>query len=429
MTSRGSRCGLLPTAVRALPLAALTALVAAVLTIRGKPRAPPQPAGIAPPSSSISTGATGGAPGPLRGPEPPPSARVPEGAPRTLHGGARRTHRSAATGPLSAKVAWEVDLGGPVATQVVAAPDEKVLYAATLGGALVALSREGRVAWRVDLGGRSYASPAVTKEGTVYAGSDSKRLFAVTPGGKVLYRVELGDEVDTAPALAPSGEVIVAAGRQVTALRPGGDVVWRFQARRKVFTGVALSDDGVAIFGAQDDAVYGVSLKTGLLVFRTELGADVDGGPAIDDDGDVVVGTDAGEVVRLGRDGAVRSRTAVGGYVRGPLSIARNGDALAGVYGPAPRMVRVGRGGELIGAFGVQGTGAREFGVHGGALEDARGTLYFGTQDDRVYAVAASGALLFSYATRADVDAPLTLLSDGSLVVPSEDGHVSLLVP
>ena len=35
----------------------------------------------------------------------------------------------------------------------------------------------------------------------------------------------------------------------------------------------------------------------------------------------------------------------------------------------------------------------------------------------------------FRYPTRGDVDVPLTLLSDGSLVVPSEDGSVTLVLP
>jgi outer membrane protein assembly factor BamB len=78
----------------------------------------------------------------------------------------------------------------------------------------------------------------------------------------------------------------------------------------------------------------------------------------------------------------------------------------------------------------VQGTGAREFGVQGGALEDSLGTLLFGTQGDDVLAIDAaygSGTLLWRVTTRGDVDAPVTLLSDGTLVVASDDGTVRAL--
>jgi outer membrane protein assembly factor BamB len=65
--------------------------------------------------------------------------------------------------------------------------------------------------------------------------------------------------------------------------------------------------------------------------------------------------------------------------------------------------------------------------VHGGALEDASGALLFGSQDDQVYAVDADGRKLWSFATGGDVDAPVTLLSDGTVVVGSDDGRVYAL--
>ncbi len=120
----------------------------------------------------------------------------------------------------------------------------------------------------------------------------------------------------------------------------------------------------------------------------------------------------------------------VGGFVRGPISIARGGDVLAGVYGPWSRVVRLdGKTGKERGSFTVPGTGALEFGVHGGPLEDAAGQLYFGAQDDRLYAIDPHGNTMFVLQTGGDVDAPPTLLSDGALVVASDDGAVYYLDP
>jgi outer membrane protein assembly factor BamB len=164
-------------------------------------------------------------------------------------------------------------------------------------------------------------------------------------------------------------------------------------------------------------------------VFAVDLGADVDGAPAVGDEGEITVGTDNGEVVHLDSHGTIAWSTQVGGFVRGPLSIARNGDILAGVYGPTPRQIRIAPDGRIRGSFPIQGNGAREHGVHGGALEDASGTLFFGAQDDALYAVASTGELLFRFAVKADVDAPATLLSDGSLVFAVDDGTVYHLAP
>lgn len=350
-------------------------------------------------------------------------------ATRLLHGSAQRTHRSRARGPASAIVGWRVPVDGPVVAQVTTSADEGTLYVATLAGDIIALSRtDGARRWTRHLGERAYATPLVTDD-RVWVGTDAKKLVALDPAsGSIVFTLETTGEVDTAPALAPNGLVVVAAGPEVLAVRRGGDIAWRHATRKKIFTAPAISATGVVIVGGQDHGVHAITPE-GNVTWTTDLGADVDGGPVIGDDGAIYVGTDAGEVVRLDEAGAVTWRAGVGGFVRGSLALARNGDVLAGTYGPVPRVVRVGADGFVRGAFAIPGTGAKEFGIHGGPLEDVDGTLFFGTQDDAAYALGRDGAVRWRFPTGADVDAPLTLLADGGLVVPSEDGTVTLLVP
>ena len=347
-----------------------------------------------------------------------------------LHGDRHHTHRAAARAPRNLpKVAWVRDVGGPIEAQVTTSADEQTLYVASLGGSLSALAQaDGAERWKLALGDRAYATPCIARDGTIYVGSDAKKLVAVSPEGKIKWSFETEDDADTGPAIADDGAVVFAAGRMVYAVTVYGHVRWRFAARRKVFTSPALGSGGRVFFGSQDHRAYGLT-DQGVLSWSTDLGGDVDGGPAVGDDGSLFVGTDADEVVRLDPEtGRVIWRTNVGGFVRGTLSVARSGDVLAGVYGPTPRQVRLrGVDGALLGQFAVQGTGALEFGVHGGALEDESGALLFGAQDDFLYAVGDGGALLWRFQTGADVDAPVTLLSDGSVVVGSDDGRVYLL--
>lgn len=346
-----------------------------------------------------------------------------------LHGGPRRTHRAAARGPESAKAGWRVRVDGPVAAQVTVSPDESTLYVATLNGSVVALAREdGSQRWSASLGERVYATPLVHDDGTLYIGSDAKKLVALRPSGEIVFRLETEGEADTAPVFGKDGSIVFAAGKDVYSVRRGGDIAWRFTAKNKVFTSPAVTEDGLVVVGSQDRRVYAIGAG-GVLAWSVELGADVDGGPAIADDGAIYVGTDAGDVVKLDGKGNVGWRTPVGGFVRGSLAIARNGDVLTGTYGPVPRVVRLSPDGAIRGAFAIRGTGAREFGIHGGPLEDDQGVLFFGAQDDTAYAVGPDGALRWRFETGGDVDAPLTMLSNGSVVVPSEDGTVTLLLP
>ncbi|HEY8077940.1 MAG TPA: PQQ-binding-like beta-propeller repeat protein, partial [Labilithrix sp.] len=183
---------------RALPAAALAALVVGALGLRLVRAPAPKPPTVANElaSSRERKGAMPALPG---GPSPPPKADVASGAPRMLHGGPRRNHRSEARGPRAAKVGFRTSLdvaapdAGPVrasiAAQVVASPDGSTLYVATLDGRLVALARtDGSTRWTVALGDRAYATPLVRDDGTIYVGSDAKKLFAVAPNGEVRFR-------------------------------------------------------------------------------------------------------------------------------------------------------------------------------------------------------------------------------------------------
>jgi outer membrane protein assembly factor BamB len=362
---------------------------------------------------------------------PPADASVPTRT-AVLHGDARRTHRAAGEAPRSApEIAWARDVSGPVEAQVIASPDERTLYAASLAGTLTALATDdGAVRWTVHLGDRAYATPCVGDDGTIYQGSDAKKMLALTPEGKVLWALDTDGDADTGPAISADGTVVFAAGRMVYGVSRHGQVIWRFAAKRKVFSAPAIDASGRVFVASQDHHVYALGADH-RAIWSVDLGADVDGAPAVGDDQGVFVGTDGDEIVRLdGDDGRIVWRTNVGGYARGTLAIARNGDVLAGIYGPAPRQVRLrAEDGALVGSYAVQGTGAREFGVHGGALEDPLGTLVFGTQADDVLAVDANGKLLWRVVTGGDVDAPVTLLSDGTLVVASDDGLVRALRP
>lgn len=414
--------------LRAVPIAVLVTVVVVAVAARrsSRPVVTTTQANAPAPSSR-----DGAAPfdAPLRGPSPPPKADVPPGAPRMLHGGPRRTHRAAARGPRSPDIGWRARVDGPVTAQVTTSPDESTLYVATLGGSIVALSRvDGSRRWSVALGDRAYATPLVHDDGTIYVGTDAKKLFALSPKGETVFRLETDGEADTGPAFGTDGTIVFTAGKNVYSARRGGDLAWRFTAKGKVFTAPAITDDGLVIVGSQDNHVHALAAG-GALAWTVDLGADVDGGPVIGDDGSIHVGTDAADVVKLDARGHIAWRTPVGGFVRGALSLARNGDVLAGTYGPAPRIVRLSPDGAVVGAFAVQGTGAREFGIHGGPLEDEDGVLYFGAQDDAVYAVGPDGALRWRFETGGDVDGPLSMLSDGSLIVPSEDGTVTLLLP
>jgi outer membrane protein assembly factor BamB len=342
-----------------------------------------------------------------------------------LHLDPRHTNRSPFIIPRRPREVWAFDAGGPiVAAPAIAAG---LVIVASLGGRIHALSVDGHARWSVDLGERIYSSPLVLGD-RLFVGVDRGKLVSLDArSGAVRFRLDVDGDADTAPAPLPGGDLVFAAGRTVEAISPDGTVRWRHRMRRKVFASPAVGA-GVIVVGDQGGTVTGLSLDGGLR-WATEVGGDADASPAIGDEGRVFVGTDGGEVLALDPDsGAILWRTAVGGFVRGPLSVARDGSVLASTYGPAPAVVALDPGhGGVRWRFGVRGTGAKEFGVHGSPVEDPTGALLFGAQDEQLYALDSGGNLRWRLALGGDVDATVILGGGGFVFVGGDDGRLHAL--
>ncbi|MFO0666668.1 MAG: PQQ-binding-like beta-propeller repeat protein [Polyangiaceae bacterium] len=394
------------------------------LALFARPRPLPSPRESAQPLAPLPPAASASVP-PLVAIAPPAGAGV-SAELGQMHGGPKRQHRASALGPQKPVLRWKTAVSGPVAAQITTNTTGTALYVTTLAGELLSLGPDGVIRWRKNLGGRVYSAPTVSNDGTLFVGSDRGKLVAFRENGDEAWTFDASDEVDTAPLLRPGGGVVFTAGKALFALRPNGTAAFRARLRKKSFASVAEAAPDRYVVAAQDQRVRLFDDK-GTELWSVAAGGDVDGGPVVADSGEIFVGTDGGEVLSLAGDGAIRWRAKVGGFVRGALSLARNGDVLVGTYGPKPRMLRLaGADGHVVGEFDIQGTGAKEFGIHGGPLEDAAGNLFFGTQDDHVYAIGPEG-LRWKFATGGDVDAPLTLLPDGTLLVGSYDGFVYAL--
>jgi outer membrane protein assembly factor BamB len=350
------------------------------------------------------------------------------GPPSMLHLDARHTNRSPFAGPTSPNLVWTFDAGGPIQAAPAVLEDGTVVVA-SLAGKLYGLSGSGEVRYSVDLGDRVYAAPLVEGD-ALFVGSDAHKFFGLSKDGSVRFRLDADNDVDTGPAPTPWGGIVFASGKVVYAAKPDGTLLWRVQTRRKCYSSPAVDADGTVYVGSQDHNIYAIT-SSGKVKWRFDLGADVDSSPAIEDDGTIVVGTDKSEVVALSPEGPeVRWRTDVGGYVRGAVSIGRDGTIFVGTYGPTPHMVALEpEDGRVRFRFSIRGTGAPEFGIHGGPVEDGEGRLYFGAQDDHAYALNSDGSLLWKFKTGGDVDAPIVIAPSGLLLVGSDDGKLYALGP
>lgn len=337
----------------------------------------------------------------------------------------RRTNRSPYKAPSHPHVVWTFHMNAPIATNPTIADGAAIIT--SLDGRVTAVSLDGKERWSRNFNGRIYGTPLVQGE-LIRVGVDGGKLMTLEARtGKTKTTLEVDGDADTAPAPTPDGGFVFAAGRIAYGARRDSTIRWRYKHRRKLYASPAVAPDGTAYFGAQGGAIFAISPE-GTLRWKTALGSDADAGLALGEDGSILAGTDSGEVVALApNDGKIRWRTAVGGFVRGGLSVARDGAVLVSSYGPTPAVFALdNKSGRELWRFGIQGTGSREFGIHGSPIEDAEGTLLFGAQDDILYALSPEGILRWRLQLGGDIDGALALTED-LLLVGCGDGNLYAL--
>lgn len=262
-----------------------------------------------------------------------------------------------------------------------------------------------RLAWDVDLGSVITARP----------------LPVVTPAGE--HRVWVASHSGRVVAIASAG---ADPGHVVADLAVDG-IVW---------SSPIADADGRVWLGADDDTLYAID-PSGAIASRLRLGdcnpprargpegvrCDVDGGPTIAPDGDLVVGADG--IYRIGKDGEIRWHTPSGDGVRARhvFSTPLVTDTLVVAGGFDGNVTALETDGALAWTFAI---GAD---VDGSPVTDASGTIYVGADDGKLYALKQDGTLAWSWPTKGEIRSAATLGGDGTIHVASADGSLYALTP
>lgn len=358
-----------------------------------------------------------------------PQAPIPATPPLQYRGDRRHTGQSPYAGPARSGVFWQLDTHHPVVGQP-AVDAEGNTFVGSRDHVFYSISRTGGVRWRRDLGSDIYSSAALDGEGHVFAGSDADFFFCLDAAtGEVLWDLHTDFDVDTGITIGPDGTIYFGSGEELWAVDGEGHVRWRFRARVKIFSAPAVADDGTIYFGAQDDWFYALGSDGHLLWrIRSDRPDDNDSSAIVDDDGTIFFGSDDRRVYHVDRNGHEIWRAEMGGYVRAPMALGRRRDLIIPVFGPHARVVSLDRAtGEERWSFAAALTQATDSGVGSGPVVDRDGNVYFGADDDFVYAIDANGQLRWVFQAGANVDGDPTITPDGALVIGSDDGTVYAL--
>lgn len=299
-------------------------------------------------------------------------------------------------------------------------------------------------------------APVVGEGGAVVVGTADGRLLAFTASGSPLWSASTGGPVAAAPVILAGGDVAYAsAAGKLGRVRAADGVAGPSAAGAAGPTALLPLADGTLAYTALDGKMHVASVtdlaeveavdvdSTQALTLGPDgavLAAGRDGSlrkvvrgrapevwfrapsalvssAAVSPFGEVFVASAAGRLHAVGADGAERWSAPLDGASVGAPAVAPDGTVY--VATSTGKVRGFGRDGAEVFAFEPLGLAQPPI-VAGG------GTVLFGAEDTKLYAVLPSGRLLFAASVRARATSPAALGSNGAVYLATESGVVSV---
>ncbi|MEX0331978.1 MAG: PQQ-binding-like beta-propeller repeat protein [Puniceicoccaceae bacterium] len=242
--------------------------------------------------------------------------------------------------------------------------------------------------WPVMTDGIIFGAPAIGPKGEVVIGSQDRGVYSFNPDGTSRWTfVGAGDWIDSSPTIGPDGTVYVGCWDNFLYAIDGdsGSLKWKFETGSLITASAAIGPDGTIYIGSFDGYMYALT-PDGQQKWSFSTGSGISpigGGAVLNHAGDTLYfGTDDGELFAV---------NTAAGSLRWSYRIS---DLLTEREIPSAPSVGV------------------------------DGTIYFGCQNNRVYAIDPSGTLKWNFPTTGAIRSSPIAKSDGTVYFASQDGYL-----
>jgi len=137
-----------------------------------------------------------------------------------------------------------------------------------------------------------FAAPTLTDDGQLIVGGYDRILYSLSPSdGSINWTFEDSNDHFIGSAVAGNDMIFApSSDYNLYALDMQGKLVWKFTAEQALWGQPVI--DGINVyFGSMDHKVYALNMKTGKLVWSSELDGSILGAVTLDSDGVLYAGT------------------------------------------------------------------------------------------------------------------------------------------
>lgn len=332
------------------------------------------------------------------------------------HGDRQRTGQSTASIAPLPQVAWRYLTGASVVCTPCVGPDGTIYFGSD-DGKFYALNPNGTSKWVFNFGSLLRSSPALLSDGSVVFGCEDGNLYSISPQGAQQWVFRANGPINSAPMVASNdlivfgsdsgtlyrvdrfgqpGKRLVTTGkfRGAPALLADGSVVAATDKGQllidgsktrsihlsdEALTSPAIAQDGTIYLGGDDGNLYAVNPDASLR-WHFSAASRIQSSPAIGPDGTIYFGCNDGQFFALDPNGQKKwSHQTQGAFLASSPVVSADGTI---VVASADKQLRgLNPQGQLLWSIPIDGK------VTGSLAMGADGTLYFGCDDFRLYAL------------------------------------------
>lgn len=296
-------------------------------------------------------------------------------------------------------------------------------------------SLDGTLRWSFRGRGAMVASPALSPdELTIYTASANGTFYALSTevdegDGDPLWSIRIPGGTRSSPMVAEDGTIYIGGENgflySISDLGTNGVINWRFRTLERIKTSPAMDEDGVIYVASHDGRLYALAPEDGGYgrAWAFQVGESILGSPTIAPDGTIyiVAGLD---LIGVSPDGSEAGRFTAAKYAATTPAVAEHGTVYFGanderVYAVDP----------AAGTNGIRWRFYTGENVMSSPSIGVNGRVYIGSDNGRVHCFNTNGTLLWRFRTRGPVRSSAAIGADGTIYIGSNDRRLYAITP